>query len=131
MIFETNFHRSASFLRFKKDIDAPQALEYIFSLFSLCRTTKSCQVTLKDAFDFECALGLPAHIDGDACKEALLRSEIIKPVLDAPNVYNVVPFEKENGKLLASWKNGKAGGAPKHDAIKNATKVTQVEEDPF
>ena len=113
MNFTVNFTRSPAFIRFKKGIAQPEALEYVLNLNQICQTEKTSIIDFPDALTVEVALGIPSHVDSLNVLHKLLEVGFLVKVDNQPSRYRNVLFETSNGGLISRWDNGKLGGRPK------------------
>ena len=113
MNFTVNFTRSPAFIRFKKGIEQPEALEYLLNLNQICQTEKTSIIDFPDALTVEVALGLPSHVEGAHVLNKLVEIGFLVKVENHRSRFRNVLFETSNGGLISRWDNGKLGGRPK------------------
>lgn len=113
MNFTVNFTRSPAFIRFKKGIEQPEALEYLLNLNQICQTERTSIIDFPDALTVEVALGLPSHVEGAHVLNKLVEIGFLVKVENHRSRFRNVLFETSNGGLISRWDNGKLGGRPK------------------
>jgi hypothetical protein len=109
MNFSPDYTRDLGFLGFKREINHPLALEFVFNLCSRCHIGRTKELTIPDE-RFADALGLPEGIDPNVAKQALLKNGLIEEIPERPGTYVVHVFAKHNAGLRACWANGALGG---------------------
>jgi hypothetical protein len=114
MNFDVNFTRSPSFIRFKRKIQRPEALEYLLNLCQLCQIDRTSVIELPDEVAVTACLHLPPDLNGDTVKEALADAGFIEQK-DPPHgtKYRILLFERSNSGLISRWENGRLGGRKK------------------
>lgn len=112
MLVEPDFLRSAPFVRFKRGINRPEAMEYILFLLQRCQVQKKTELDLSDDLNLELALGLPEEVDASEVRELLVECGFIKKEEDS-DLYSIDLFKETNKPLIAYWNNGSMGGRPK------------------
>ena len=113
MNFTVNFTRSPAFIRFKKGIEQPEAVEYLLNLNQICQTERTSIIDFPDALTVEVALGLPSHVEGAHVLNKLVEIGFLVKVENHRSRFRNVLFETSNGGLISRWDNGKLGGRPK------------------
>jgi len=105
------FIRTADYVRFKRGINHPDALEFLLNLLERCQINKACHLNLEDDLDLSLMMGLPDSIPAANVRELLIESRFaIKDYQNQP--YRILLFEAQNAQLIAAWKNGMRGGRP-------------------
>jgi hypothetical protein len=112
MNFTPNFFRSATFVKFKRGVGKPDALEYLFNLTQTCQLGRTTKLPLADDLELQLSMELPVDLDINQTRDLLVSCGIISQSTDC-ELYNVDLFEKMNGQLIACWENGTKGGRPK------------------
>ena len=107
-----DFLRSAPFVRFKRGINRPEAIEYILFLLQRCQVQKKTELNLSDDLDLELTLNLPEGLDACKVRELLIECGFIKQMEDS-DLYSIDLFKDTNAGLIANWKNGGMGGRPR------------------
>ncbi len=115
MNFKPDFIRSAPFVKFKRALDRPEALEYIFLLCQKCQLDRNTELSLGDDLDLEITLGLQKEVEASKVRELLVWSGFIKQIDDS-DIYSIELFTEMNRGLLANWNNGNMGGRPRRKA---------------
>lgn len=110
MNFKPNFTRSPAFIRFKRSIERPEALEYLFNLGCHCQTNKTSVLPINDDFELGIYMGLPDDIDACLVMKSAEVSGLI--IQHKPGFYRILFFDENNEALISCWKNGERGGRP-------------------
>jgi hypothetical protein len=113
--FTPDFLRSAPFVKFKRGVGKPEALEYLFFLCQRCQLRRKFELNLGDDLDLQLTLNLPDDVDASRARELLVECGFIKQT-DESGTYLVQLFLDMNAGLLSRWENGSKGGRPRQNA---------------
>ena len=109
------FTRTAAYVRYKRGINHPDALEFLLNLLERCQVSKTCVLNLTDDLDLSLAMGLPDSVPTNKVRELLTESGfIVQEYQNRP--HRILIFETQNAQLLASWRNGSRGGRPSNNS---------------
>ncbi len=121
MNFDVNFTRSPGFIRFKRRIQRPEALEYLLNLCQICQTDRTSVIEFPDELTVSTCLQLPPELEGGTVKDALTEAGFIE-LADPPygRKYRILLFERSNSGLISRWENGRLGGRKKEHETTSA-----------
>ena len=119
------FNRSPEFQEFKRRVDHPGALEFIFNLCSNCQNSKGYLLELPIQY-VAYSLGLPEGVDPNVALRALIDTKMVALEEGSKDVFRIHVFETNNRQLKACWANGALGGRPKIQSTRSV--VPKVEE---
>ena len=105
MNFNNNFTRSPNYIRFKRSINRPEALEYLLNLGLICQNERTICLDFPDN-----SLGLPDDLDPELVKEQLISCGYMEALDREAGSYLITMFQDNNRSLISKWENGKKGG---------------------
>ena len=110
MNFNNNFTRSPNYIRFKRSINRPEALEYLLNLGLICQNERTIYLDFPDNFELAVSLGLPDELDPELVKQQLIKCGFMEELDREAGSYLITLFQDNNRSLISKWENGKKGG---------------------